>query len=283
MQNDRNDETARRLLGHPIRKDREPKTGAAEVARVLADAGIEPGEPIEREPVHEPIHTTPALMREDTCFFCGEMSNGPVCDDCEAKNQNQNERIEREKVAEVQAARLEIFRERVGGYFDTDPDLLPDFAARRAARDYMIGGKRSITFFGPGRTGKTRSAVWLGRREHDAGKWVEFRQCGELRQEIAEHARNGTLSKGSRPLYACDVLILDDFGNHEFTRTACEFFLALLEKRTIQGRRNFVTGQYDGPQLRELIKPLQMAEAIMRRIGREFATTVNTQSGQIIQ
>jgi DNA replication protein DnaC len=281
---------ARRLLGHEIYRGPQPRTsaGTAEIARqLLAEQGIDPDSLPAPEPRREPAKApeSPGLLSTlldgRTCIYCGDSAD-MICDDCAAKGDRLREEQAAAEESKRQAARLEIFRDRVGGYFDTEFDLLPDTICRRAVADWIpsnLGGRRGLTIVGPGKTGKTRSAVLISRREHDRGEWVEFRQCGELRQEVAQHARNGEFARGVKALFSCGVLILDDFGNHEFTRTAEEFFLSLLERRAITRRRTIVTSQYDAKQLGELFHTRQMADAVLRRIGIEFVSTAHTGTG----
>ncbi len=212
----------------------------------------------------------------NTCFHCGDTSAEIICPDCEARIQAANAAAEQRIAEQAIQRRLDIFREKVGDYADTVKDLLPATAARRIAGEYYVGGKAGLTISGPGDTGKTRACVWIAGQEVLAGRWVDFRQCGDLRREIGDHARHGEFGRAVKPLMQCDVLILDDFGNHEFTRTTEEFFLSLLERRTNGGRRNFITSQYTSAQLRKLFTTEQMADAILRRIGRQYATLVNT-------
>lgn len=217
----------------------------------------------------------------NTCFWCGDPAPELVCPECEEKHNAEREKAEAAERAEKVAARRQAFAERVGGYFDTSMTLLPETAAKAAAASYIIGSGAGLTIAGPGGAGKTRSAVWIAQKEMEAGAWVEFRQCGELRQEVANFSRHGEWARGFGPLSRADILILDDFGNHEFTRTVEEFFLALLEKRTAQKKRTFVTTQYGSKALRKLFTTEQMADAVLRRMGPGFATMVNTLDGTI--
>ncbi len=287
--NHENIDPERALLGRAVQRPRRTTTSREQALRVLAAAGIDPeglprpaAAPIDEPVIPPAIDRLPLLLRDEVCVFCGSSAEGGICDDCDEKNSRNNVEIAGQEQERIRAARLERFRIAVGDYADTDPEQLPDTAARKAARQYVIGGRRGLTIFGPGRTGKTRSAVWIGRREHDAGKWVEFHQCAELRLAISEFNRKGEVGISTRPLFACDVLILDDFGNNEFDRKAEEFFLNLTEHRVNHGRRTIVTTQYNGTQLTALFKTRQMADAILRRIGREYCMTADTKTGEVI-
>ena len=219
----------------------------------------------------------PAIFgTHNTCFHCGDTCADIVCPDCEAKIEAKNRALADRQADEDVQRRLDLFRSKVGNYADTVKDLLPATAARRIAGEYFVGGKAGLTISGPGDTGKTRACVWIAGQELQAGRWVDFRQCGDLRREIGDHARNGEFGRAVKPLMQCEVLILDDFGNHEFTRTTEEFFLSLLERRTNGGRRTFITSQYTADQLKPLFTTDQMADAVLRRIGRQYATIVNT-------
>ncbi len=232
------------------------------------------------EPV-APRHLN-AFGRADTCIFCGDPTTEMVCPECDAKNTAANEAKQAQDMNARHRERERAFQDKIGNYADTEMVRLPETAARRAAAEYVIGSGAGLTISGPGDTGKTRSAVWVAMKEVAAGRWAEFRQCGELRQEVVQHAKNGEWGRGIGPLMRCDLLVLDDFGNHEFTRTAEEFFLAMLERRTNTGKRTFVTTQYTAEQLRKLFTTEQMADAVLRRIGKGFATMVNTRENLIL-
>ncbi len=218
-----------------------------------------------------------------TCLYCGENAPEGVCDDCDAVAAEKNAALGERLTAAAIEARKRDFREKVGNYADNQLELLPDTAAIRAVPSFIVGGQFGMTIMGPGSTGKTRAACMIAEKEITAGHWVEFRQCGDLRQEIIGHARKGEHAQGVRPLIRCALLVLDDFGNHEFTRTTEEFFLSLLEKRNNTGKRTVVTSQYHASQLRPLFTTPQMADAILRRMGKQFATVVNTTDNTITQ
>lgn len=238
-------------------------------------------------PDEEHVHASAIKAFGTSCMYCGEPAE-MVCDECEAQNQA----AEAQRVAEQEAAhkaeRRAAFREKVGDYADTELARLPEGAAREIATTYPLGSLAGLTLSGTGGKGKTRAAVFVAQKElEQSGAWVEFRQCGALRQEMAAFARNGEWARGIKPLMKCDILILDDLGNHDITRNLEEMLLAVLEERTSRRKRTFVTTQYTTDELRGtdgkagVFSTMQMADAILRRIGRQFATIVNTTANTI--
>jgi DNA replication protein DnaC len=216
------------------------------------------------------------FAKSTSCIYCGENAPDGVCDDCDRTAEAKNVALGERLALGALEAKKRAFREKVGNYCDNQPELLPDTAAIRAVPQFVVGGRCGLTLIGPGSTGKTRAACMVAEKEMAAGNWVEFRQCGDLRQEVIGFARKGEQAQGVRPLLKCDLLILDDFGNHEFTRTTEEFFLSLLERRTNTGKRTVVTTQYQPAQLKALFTTPQMADAILRRVGKQFALVANT-------
>lgn len=221
------------------------------------------------------------------CMYCGEPAE-MVCDECEAQNQAAEAQRLAEQEAQHKADRRAAFRIKVGDYADTELARLPEGSAREIATTYALGSGAGLTLSGVGGKGKTRAAVFIAQKElEQSGAWVEFHQCGALRQEMAAFARNGEWARGIKPLMKCDILILDDLGNHDVTRTLEEMLLAVLEHRTMTRKRTFVTTQYSVDELRGtdgktgVFSTMQMADAILRRIGRQFATIVNTTTGSI--
>ncbi len=222
------------------------------------------------------------FAKSTTCLYCGENAPDGVCDECDRVAAEKNVALGERLALDALEGKKRAFREKVGNYCDHQPELLPNTAATRAVPQFIVGGRFGLTLIGHGSTGKTRAACLIAEKELAAGNWVEFRQCGDLRQEVIGFSRKGEHAQGVRPLLRCDCLILDDFGNHEFTRTTEEFFLSLLERRTNTGKRTIVTSQYEPKHLKPMMTTPQMADAILRRIGKQFAMIANTIDDTII-
>lgn len=226
---------------------------------------------------------TPLLLeRTNLCFYCGEIINPDdvICDDCDREKQEFNEKKKQEADAQDLARRVREFNESCGAYGDVDPTKLPDTAAYRAASGLITGGSRGLTIAGPSRTGKTYSAVWAARREVQAGLSAEFINSAELRASVG-HSRDILRLPTVSRLMRVGILILDDFGNNEFSRAGEELFQMILERRHIRRLRTFVTTQYTPDQLRVLMNTTQTADAICRRIGVEFNAMGNTATGEV--
>jgi DNA replication protein DnaC len=220
---------------------------------------------------------TPRHKMSDTtrCVYCGEPAD-LVCDDCEARNERENAKRELMEAAAKERRRAADFDERVGAYADTVLARLPSPALRAAVELFNPATSPNQTIIGPSRTGKTRAAVLMIRAAYQAGQTFQIRQAGEMRRDIMALAREGKDGPTFQRLATTQNLLIDDFGNTTVTRSAEEMWLALLEARSIRKRRTFVTSQYEGPELRASFTTAQMADAIMARIGREYATITKT-------
>lgn len=235
---------------------------------------LTPREPAPKRPSEKMKRIQRSIADGDVCLYCGEPAD-LVCDECDRKAQASSAAADEAKRRRKIAERREKFRESFREYADTDRDKLPRTAALTAATSFIVGGTKGLLITGPGRTGKTRSATWICRRELEEGRTVDFIAAPDLRASFG-HVRDFERVPRWRTLIGVDVLVIDDFGNHTFTRAAEEGFLNLIEARINRKKRTIVTSQYNSAQLAALLTTDQMADALLRRIGGEFNAIADT-------
>jgi hypothetical protein len=219
------------------------------------------------------------LMIGNTCLSCGRPHTRtiaqPLCPACEV-----NAATERAK-ATGEAAR-EALRKLEGRwaalcpilYRQTDRTKLPADAqhALPSIDGWHPKSGRGWTFHGPTGAGKTRLAYLALRRAFDLEARCDILPAPEIRIKLWQsfESANKVLEKAVKPT----VLLIDDLGQGAKSEQADEVLLAILERRVASGKPCIVTTQYSPERIIGRFFSHEIGEAIVRRIGNSFATSV---------
>lgn len=229
-----------------------------------------------RDPSAKPMMN---LTDPTRCMLCGgphqQTPEHLACPECEALPETAGS-WEAEQAAERARAREVIWREKVPKeYRNTDPAKLLPRAAELLPRvgnwDFRTG--KGLTLIGPTGHGKTRLAVRAMRAAFDAGARVQILRAAEMRMELwaSFSAASALVKRASAP----DVLLFDDIGQGATTEQIDEVTLAILEARTSEGRPTLTTTQFTDARLIQRFQRVETGEAVVRRIGLQFATILN--------
>lgn len=214
------------------------------------------------------------------CMLCSkphlQTEEHPTCPECEALPEIDTSADEERRNRERSEARERLWQTKVPReYRNTELAKLPTRAAELFPRvgnwDFATG--KGLTLIGPTGHGKTRLAVRAMKSAFDRGARVEILRCAEVRMELWESfaAASKLVARASKP----DVLLLDDLGQGAKSEQIDEVTLAILEARTAEGRPTLTTTQFNDTRLIERFYRPETGEAIVRRVGQQFATILN--------
>lgn len=221
------------------------------------------------------------LTNPKGCLLCGkphvQSHEHPTCPECEALPEiPEEDQWQAAKAAERAEIRRGIWREKVPKeYRNTDPERLPAAAAgffqRLGNWDFSKG--KGLTIIGPTGQGKTRLAVRAMHAAFDRGASVAILRAAEVRMELWQSfaAAGKLVARASKP----DVLLFDDLGQGAKSEQIDEVTLAILEARTSEGRPTLTTTQFTDARLIDRFFRQETGEAIVRRVGLQFATILN--------
>ena len=245
------------------------------------------------------------LMRQTNCKICDksilvdydpESIDDPVikrvlnslwsqvtCGPC--ATQAIQEKADRDKAAR-QNERLESWRSICPLiYQETDPTY-PTLCkkAYRKTMAYQFKGGKGLVLGGDSRSGKTRSAFDLLRREYMAGRSVKHIMAASFslwNRDAAKHGLRRWESEIKRP----DILFIDDVGKAITGDGRGDYaesqFWAILETRFAHGLPVVLTIQQSGEQMQERMSG-EVGKAFVERI-REFCDQIKfeTQKGEV--
>lgn len=213
------------------------------------------------------------------CLTCEAMLVGTelmICDECiETAPDEPGDSMD--YVAEAKRkAFAKIWREKVPvEYRNTEAaklnakarEIFPELAS------WKYGNGHGLTFIGPTGEGKTRLAVEAMRAAFDAGARCEILRAANLRMQLWEsyEAAGKIVARATKP----DVLIFDDIGQGAKSEQIDEVTLAILEQRTADRKPTLTTTQFGSKRLVERFHRAETGEAILRRVGQQFATIYN--------
>jgi len=222
----------------------------------------------------------PAGMYDsDKCYKCGNdlgsIQSIAICDDCDGKISENNQRLAADEANRRQASLDAIWQDIAGKYGDTTPELLPF----EAERSLVARWKPSLRFGATimrnaqsGPSGRTRTLWALCRKSYLEGKRSSYYSAAELRHHSMALARHGESASAIRELIKTPVLAIDDFGLQAFTPTSCELFALILDKRAASGRPTLIgcpTGAKGLSDLFAACNASATGSQILRRIGSE--------------
>lgn len=217
------------------------------------------------------------------CMLCmkphAQTPEHPACPECEALPETpEGEGWQAQKDSQRAAARLALWCEKVPKeYRKTDAALLLPRAAELYPRlgNWNFRAGKGVTLIGPTGAGKTRLAVRAMQAAFDSGASVSILRAAEMRIELWKNfaAADKLLARASKP----DVLLLDDLGQGAKSEQIDEVTLAILEARTADCRPTLTTTQFTDSRLIERFFRQETGEAIVRRVGQQYATILNLQ------
>lgn len=216
------------------------------------------------------------------CMLCSKPHDQtvehPTCPECEALPEIESDGWQAHKAAAAAAARATLWQGKVPKeYRNTDPaKLLPEARAlfpRVGNWDFSKGV--GLTVIGSTGAGKTRLAVRAMHAAFEAGASVQILRAAEVRMELWQSfaAAGKLVARASKP----DVLLFDDLGQGAKSEQIDEVTLAILEARTSEGRPTLTTTQFTDARLIDRFFRQETGEAIVRRVGKQFATILNLQ------
>lgn len=161
-------------------------------------------------------------------------------------------------------------------YQNTDPNHEGiDTEAHTKTMQYQFKPGKGLVLAGKSRTGKTRSAFALLKREFMKGKSVKYVLAAEFRLWNAEISQYG-LKKWQSAVKRPSILFIDDVGKAitgdgrgDYTESQ---FWAILETRFSHGLPVILTIQQSGDQMRERMSG-EVGTAFIERI-REFCEQI---------
>lgn len=199
-----------------------------------------------------------------------------LCSDCEAEESRiANQKAQREA---EEAARARFWSSVPPLYSTTNKTRLSPVL--RETLDSYQYGPMGVAFLGEAGSQKTRAAVLLLEQIHDSGKSTLFLSCTALATAAANSFSNSkeeqdTAKAQLRKAYRCDALLLDDIGKNRMTERAEVTLYELLEHRTSHLLPTIWTSNSNAAGLHSMFAP-DRADAIVRRLGKEFCTHITT-------
>ena len=133
------------------------------------------------------------------------------------------------------------------------------------AKGNWIKSHQNILLVGPTGTGKSYLACALAHRACILGLQSQYVRVGRLFEQFQLARANGTYTKQLAAFAKIKVLILDDFGVHDFNAHSRKDLLELLDDR--YGKLStIVTSQFDVKEWHKLIGDKTLADAILDRL-----------------
>ena len=196
------------------------------------------------------------------------------CDPCAEKLIKRENQDAQRRAAAASSARFRAMIPPM--YLDTDESRL--LGLLRAEIQNWTFGPIGLGFIGRSGAGKTRAAVCLLKREHEAWRDVFFLSATDLALNSAnQFADNPAIREISRSILklcrASEILLLDDLGKGRMTDRSESELYDVLEYRTSHRLPTIWTSNSGGRDLLNMFSP-DRGEAIIRRIGKEFSIIV---------
>jgi len=228
-------------------------------------------------PLPEDFESWDADLRSSITTLAGKCVHDACGDDVFA-------RYQRRKLDSEYAARISEWAGLCPpAYQDTDEARLNrQWHAEALAWEY---GPKGLTLVGPSRSGKSRTAWCIAKRQHIAGRAVVARTHQQLLTDIARGGHAGTGKEALRfiqMLRNADLLLIDDFGKGKLSdirgdaTQAAGLFHELIDHRCRNNNPMIITTQWKGSMLIQRL-PSDYASGLVERI-REFTTAIAFQT-----
>ena len=187
------------------------------------------------------------------------------CADCTKKRAEEAVWNARRRLEELIADIPVEFRE-------TDEEKLPDKKAWEQVKECEFG-KRGLLLVGPTRSGKSRSAFLIVKREMIRHRRVQWLTAFKLIPWPAMWmSDSAAMVESLKQLAAVDLLLLDDVFKAKLTERVEEALFALLDERANHGRPTIITLNDTGLTLQSRLSDDRGAALIERM--REFCRTI---------
>ena len=233
------------------------------------------------------MQTFESILRTSNCRICRSpieweqavKPNGrpyewevTICDRCD-----EQQKVESADQSHMISERKAAFRASIPKVFlDTDRSRLPAVLIQ-AIEDYRHS-RQGLAFIGKSGAGKTRAMFLLLERLVGQGKSIAWITATDLAYFAADQFSNDPQEKHEakerlRLLRSAKVAFIDDLGKGRLTdRVESEFF-DILDTRTREGLPTMWTSNSGGRDLLAMFSA-DRADALLRRLGREFSTVV---------
>jgi hypothetical protein len=222
------------------------------------------------------------LLAEIRCPSCEAWTTEPVCASCAPRFEGDLMAPPVIAGSDLLSAAEDRYREtrkRIPSeYRRTDPTY-PQLS--KAAGDFISSAilapafpaGAGATFVGPSGRGKTRCATLCLERHAARGRTIGLIYATEIRSRVFSDfgAADKIIREAARP----HAFLIDDLGQGAPSDQAEETILAILERRTGEGRPTYVTTQYSFADLLDRFRSPNLGMAVVRRIGKDYALTAD--------
>lgn len=217
------------------------------------------------------------------CLICRkpEQIEGllPICAKCESQEPEENRPWEAEherRQDEQREARNQRRWEAIcpPEFRNSIRSKLPEKASELFddVQKYNWRGRRGMTFCGPSGRGKSRIAFMALKASFERGARVKVIYSAEMR--IALGSSWGAAERILNAACAVNVLLFDDIGQGAKLEQLDELTLAILDKRTREGKPTIATTQWSPEKIAERFARPETGAAIARRLGKDYSATI---------
>jgi len=210
---------------------------------------------------------------ENLLFNGRPLFSNSVCPTCLDKRIEESDRNRQRELLE--GRRNAFWAEVPRLYADTDKMRLNGILVR--AIDTWKHGSTGLGMIGESGAGKTRAAVEILFREHEAGHSICYLKSTKLTQHAQDRFNNDDLIKHTaevrlRKAYSCKLLLLDDLGKGRLPASAEELLYDLIDERSEKGLPIIWTSNATADELHSMLSK-DRGQAIIRRLI-DFSTIV---------